>query len=107
MSWSKEDADNIAQALKTFESGELDKTFAEIANVTYDYTKRVKEAFRSLALSLQEAGEAIGDLAEIAKEPEIPDDIPALKKQIKHCKNPMELKRLNRRLNAALKQKRK
>ena len=105
MSWAKEDVDNTAQALKTF---------AEIAYATCDSTDRkkealdrIKEAFRSLALSLQEAGEAIGDLAEIAKEPEIPDDIPALKKQIKHCKNPMELKRLNRRLNAALKQKRK
>ena len=107
MSWTKEDADNIAQALKTFESGELGKMFAVIANATLSYTEQVKEAFHDIVLSLQEAGEAIGDLAEIAKEPEIPDDIPALKKQIKHCKNPMELKRLNRRLNAALKQKRK
>ena len=107
MSWTKEDADNIAQALKTFESGEFDKIFAEIGNVTCTYIEQVKEAFRSLAISLQEAGEEIGGLAEMVKEPEIPDDIPALKKQIKHCKNPMELKRLNRRLNAALKQKRK
>lgn len=107
MSWTKEDADNIAQALKTFESRELNKTFAEIACETCASIEQVKEAFRSLALSLQEADKAIGDLAEIAKEPEIPDDIPTLKKQIKHCKNPMELKRLNRRLNAALKQKRK
>ena len=101
MSWTKKDADNIAHALMML------KTFAEIGDVTCVYAEQAKEAFRNIIHSLQEADKAIGDLAEMAKEPEIPDDIPALKKQIKHCKNPMELKRLNRRLNAALKQKRK
>ena len=34
-------------------------------------------------------------------------DIPALKKRIKHCKNPMEKKLLNRKLNDAYKEMRK
>lgn len=38
---------------------------------------------------------------------DISDDIVTLKKQIKYCKNPMEIKALNKRLNDAYKKKNK
>lgn len=39
--------------------------------------------------------------------PSIEDEIRSTKKQLKHCKNPMQSKQLNQKLNALYKEKKK
>ncbi len=39
--------------------------------------------------------------------PSIEDEIRSIKKQLKHCKNPMQSKQLNQKLNALYKEKKK
>lgn len=71
-------------------------------------SRRILEALERLSNSLCESMKNLEkifrDIEEIA---ESPDDIVALKKQIKYCKNPMEIKALNKRLNDAYKKKNK
>ena len=60
------------------------------------------EALRDLCDKIAETGKQIEEtLKPLLENP--PEDIPRLKKQIKHCKNPLEEKALRKRLNAALK----
>ena len=40
-------------------------------------------------------------------QPSIEDEIRSIKKQLKHCKNPMQIKQLNQRLNILYKEKKK
>lgn len=80
-----------------------------IAAVSGDTITRTIEAFEQLCILMSEQiSESVKtlesifkDIEEIANNP--PDDIPALKKQIKYCKNPMEIRMLNKRLNEAYK----
>lgn len=80
-----------------------------IAAVSGETVSRWMEAFEQLCKSFSESLESIGELFKGMEEivADVPDDIPALKKQIKHCKNPMEMKALNKRLNEAYKKKNK
>lgn len=70
---------------------------------------RISESLERLSNSLCESmknlEEIFKDIEEIAESPD--DDVVALKKQIKYCKNPMEIKALNKRLNDAYKKKNK
>ena len=63
--------------------------------------KRMYASKESLEDSLQE-------LSELATDPDdFSSDIPSLKKRIKYCKNPLEFKSLERRLNDAYKEMKK
>ena len=61
----------------------------------------------SLCESMKIIEEIFKDFRDVEEMVESPDDIVALKKQIKYCKNPMEIKALNKRLNDAYKKKNK
>ncbi len=80
-----------------------------IAAVSASSISQIIEAFEQLCATLSESlkyiENAFKDIEEMAAD--VPDDIPALKKQIRHCKNPMEIKVLNKRLNDAYKKKNK
>lgn len=79
-----------------------------IAAVSGSSISQISEAlelfFNSLSESMKSIEDAFKDIEEIV---EPPDDIPTIKKQIKYCKNPMEMKMLNKRLNDAYKKKNK
>lgn len=60
-----------------------------------------EQFFAALSESLKDIESIFKDMAEMADSPD--DDIVTLKKQIKYCKNPMEMKMLNKRLNDAYK----
>ena len=64
------------------------------------------EALRDLGNKLAETGKQIEEtLKPLSENP--PEDIPRLKKQIKHCKNPLEEKALRKRLNEATRNSRR
>ena len=64
------------------------------------------EALRDLSNKLAETGKQIEEtLKPLLRNP--PEDIPRLKKQIKHCKNPLEEKALRKRLNEATRNRRR
>lgn len=76
-----------------------------IAAVSGETISRWMEAIEQLCDTMPESMKRIEEIfkgmEEIANNP--PDDIPAIKRQIKYCKNPMEIKMLNKRLNDAYK----
>ena len=73
-----------------------------LASVTGVSEKRIRDELRNLCDTLSKANEQIEEIIKpLLENP--PEDIPRLKKQIKHCKNPLEEKALQKRLNAALK----
>ena len=64
------------------------------------------EALRDLGNKLAETGKQIEEtLKPLLENP--PEDIPRLKKQIRHCKNPLEEKALRKRLNEATRNRRR
>lgn len=63
-----------------------------------------EQMFSALSESLKDIESIFKDMAEIA---DVSDDIVTLKKQIKYCKNPMEMKMLNKRLNDTYKKNNK
>jgi hypothetical protein len=64
------------------------------------------EAIRDLCNKIAETGKQINEtLKPLLENP--PEDIPRLKKQIKHCKNPLEEKALRKRLNEATRNSRR
>ena len=70
------------------------------------YAERISNAFKNLCDAMAESIERVKNTLEgISRDLEkLPvEDIPYLKKQIKYCKNPLEEKALQKRLNAALK----
>ena len=67
-------------------------------------SEAIERVFNSLSESMKSLVEIFKDIEEMV---EPPDDIVSLKKQIKYCKNPMEMKMLNKRLNDAYKKKNK
>ena len=86
----------------TFSEGELE----EAIRLNAEITERINNAFKNLCDTMAESIERVKNTLEgINKDLEkLPvEDIPYLKKQIKHCKNPLEEKALQKRLNAALK----
>lgn len=63
-------------------------------------SEAIERFFNSLSESMKSIEEIFNDIEEMV---DTPDDIVTLKKQIKYCKNPMEMKMLNKRLNDAYK----
>lgn len=64
------------------------------------------EAVRDLCDKIAETGKQIEETSKpLLENP--PEDIPRLKKQIKHCKNPLEEKALRKRLNEATRNRRR
>ena len=84
---------------------ELIEDFCYIAAVSGSSISQIMEAFEQLCAIMSESVEPIVSvfktIEEMVEDP--PDDIATLKKQIKYCKNPMEMKMLNKRLNDAYK----
>lgn len=91
-----------------------DKTIESInriASLSGESISQISEALKQLCNSLSESmkilEEIFKDFKDVEEMVEPPDDIVSLKKQIKYCKNPMEMKMLNKRLNDAYKKKNK
>lgn len=76
----------------------------DIFSLTFGYSA-YKDSDRVLSMFGTQADTTIID--ELAPEKPPVRDIPWLKKQIKHCKNPMEKKQLERELNAAFREKKR
>lgn len=70
-------------------------------------SEAIEQLSNSLCESMKIIEEIFKDFRDVEEMVESPDDIVALKKQIKYCKNPMEIKALNKRLNDAYKKKNK
>lgn len=88
-----------------------DKTIESINNIAVLSGESISKISEALELLSNSLCESMKNLEEIFKDieemVEPPDDVVALKKQIKYCKNPMEIKALNKRLNDAYKKKNK
>ena len=92
----------------TFSEEELEEAIRLYAGITELNVERINNAFKNLCDIMNESIERVTNaLNGISKDIEkVPvEDIPYLKKQIKHCKNPLEEKALQKRLNAALKKR--
>jgi hypothetical protein len=77
-----------------------------LASVTGVEAKRISDALINLCEKLSKANEQIEEIIKPFKE-NPPEDIPWLKRQIKHCKNPLEEKALRKRLNEATRNSRR
>jgi hypothetical protein len=91
-----------------FESVELgdEPKISKRAEILHEAEHCIYEALRDLADKLAETGKQIEEtLKPLLENP--PEDIPRLKKQIKHCKNPLEEKALRKRLNEATRNSRR
>lgn len=88
-----------------------DKTIESINNIAVlsgENISKISEVLERLSNSLCESMKSLEEIfKDIEEMIEPPDDIATLKKQIKYCKNPMEIKALNKRLNDAYKKKNK
>ena len=94
----------------TFSEEELEEAIRLYAEITELNAKRINNAFENLCNIMAESIERVKKATNgISKDfeklaPQLPvEEIPYLKKLIKHCKNPLEEKALQKRLNAALK----
>lgn len=75
-----------------------------IAAVSASSISQIIEAFERLCAAASESVKSIESIfKDIEEMVDTPDDIATLKKQIKYCKNPMEMKMPNKRLNDAYK----
>lgn len=75
-----------------------------IAAVSASSISQIVEAFERLCATVSESVKSIESIfKDIEEMVDTPDDIVTPKKQIKYCKNPMEMKMLNKRLNDAYK----
>lgn len=90
----------------TYSKEELEEAIRLYAALSGLYAERINNAFKNLCDTMAESIERVTNVLNgISKDIEkVPiDDISYLRKQIKHCKNPLEEKALQKRLNAALK----
>lgn len=90
----------------TYSKEELEEAIRIYVEITEKNAERINNAFKNLCDTMDESIERVKNTLEgINKDLEkLPvEDIPYLKKQIKYCKNPLEEKALQKRLNAALK----
>lgn len=90
----------------TYSKEELEEAIRIYVEITEKNAERINNAFKNLCDTMAELMERVANVLNgISKDIErVPvEDIPYLKKQIKHCKNPLEEKALQKRLNAALK----
>lgn len=93
----------------TFSKEEVEEAirlYAEITKLNAERINRINNTLKHLCDTMAESIERVTNtLNGIGKDlGKVPvEDIPYLKKQIKHCKNPLEEKALQKRLNAALK----
>lgn len=88
----------------TFSKEELEEAIRPYAEITGMSAERISNALKNLCATLTESMERVGNILHcVEKEIKPGEDISYLKKQIKHCKNPLEEKALRKRLNSALK----
>lgn len=95
------ETDEIAE----FISENQDKVIA-ICNTAGISVGRMYDALRALSEELAETGKQIEETLKPLRDIP-PEDILWLKKQIKHCKNPLEEKALRKRLNEATRNRRR
>lgn len=88
--------------------GETIESIKYIGALSGESISQISEALERLSNSLCESMKNLEEVfRNIEEMVEPPDDIPTIKKQIKYCRNPMEIKALNKRLNDAYKRKNK
>ena len=94
----------------TYSQEELKEAIRLYVEITEKNAERINNEFENHCDTIAESVERVANVLNgISKDfeklaPQVPvEDIPYLKKQIKHCKNPLEEKALQKRLNAALK----
>lgn len=90
----------------TYSKEEIEEAIRLFVEITEKNAEIINRAFRNVCDTMAESIERVTNtLNGISKDIEkVPcEDIAYLKKQIKHCKNPLEEKELQKRLNAALK----
>lgn len=99
--------------MKSFNDTLDDKTIESIKYMAALSGSTVSQISEALDRLLNSLSESMKNLEEIFKDIEEvvdvdhTDDISKIKKQIKYCKNPMEIKALNKRLNDAYKKRNK
>ena len=94
----------------TFSEGELEEAIRLYAEITELNAERINNALKNLCDTMAESIERVTktlngiskDFEKISPQLTV-EDISYLRKQIKHCKNPLEEKALQKRLNEALK----
>ena len=85
----------------------------EIEKVRVEFKERMDSMCFSALMSAvigqsaEEMGTTLAALEQRPPDMECEKEIKMLKKQLKHCKNPMEAKQINQRLNKALKERKK
>lgn len=78
---------------------DVQKAFQEIAAVTDTDVEYIRRGFQRIGDELTRLSNSLEKIAQ-----QIPqEDIPYIRKAIKYCRNPLEKKALEKRLNAALK----
>lgn len=96
----------------TFSEGELEEAIRLYAALSRLNAERINNALKNFCDAMAESIERVTntlngiskDFEKIAPQLSV-EDIPYLKKQIKYCKNPLEKKALQKRLNTALKKR--
>ena len=90
----------------TFTKEKLEEAIRYYAVISGCSAERIGKALKNLCATMTESMERVANILHcVEKDIEIKpvEDIPYLKRQIKHCKNPLEEKALRKRLNSALK----
>lgn len=96
-----------AEIIATYKGSYFKHMFEQIIEHTREESEK-KELFIRGLESLSSEAESLSSIIEdISSNNEVIHDISALKKRIKHCKNPLERKQLEKELNLAYKEKKK
>lgn len=96
-----------AEIIAAYKVNYFKHMFEQIVGHTREESEKKELLFRGLE-SLSSEPESLSSIVEdISSNKEVVHDISALKKRIKHCKNPLERKQLEKELNLAYKEKKK
>lgn len=96
-----------AEIIAAYKGSYFKHMFEQIIEHTREESEKRELFLRGLE-SLSSEPESLSSIFEdISSNNEVIHDIPALKKRIKHCKNPLEKKQLEKELNLAYKEKKK
>lgn len=103
------DFDNLSLEVKKYINEQFSKKEIEVIKEALNINSCKNASFYfldELCFNLPKAEEFKREIVEFESEPKV-ESISYLKKQIKNCKNPMQLKELNQKLNAAYKKRKK
>lgn len=103
------DFDNLSLEVKKYISEQFSKKEMEVIKEALNINSGKNASFYFLdesCFNLPKAEDFKREVIEFESEPKV-ESISSLKKQIKNCKNPMQLKKLNQKLNSAYKKRKK